>query len=113
MKRSYEEICKEANILTIKETMEEEDKLQMWRMMSSKDMVDRRSFWKLETEVQARERPPRARVGHLEVVVTHCRKTSFAAHTQCKWNQFLDQVKMKKTSKEFRKTYWSTKDLPD
>ena len=97
--------------------MEEEDMLQMWRMMSEKDLVDRRRFWKLEAEVQGRRRPPRARVGHLEVVFTkprtHRRKASFAARIQRKWNQVLDQVKMTKTSKGFRKTYRSTKDLPD
>ena len=54
----YEERCKEAKILTIKKTMEEEDMLQVWRMMSEKDVVDRRRFWQLESEVQGRGRPP-------------------------------------------------------
>ena len=50
--------------------MEEEDIIQMWRIMSRKDLVDRKKFWKLETEVLGRVIPPRARVGHLEVIVT-------------------------------------------
>ena len=60
----------------------------MLQMMRGKDLVDRRKFWKLETEVLHRGRPHRARGGHMEVAVTkprtHCRKTSFAAHTQRK-----------------------------
>ena len=60
--------------------------LQMWRIMSGKDVVDRKKFWQLESEVTGRGKAPRAREGHQEVVVTKpskdCRKTCFATRTQ-------------------------------
>ena len=80
-------------------------------------MVNRKKFWQLESEVTGRGRPPRARVGHMEVVVTKpskdCRKTCFATRTHHHWNRLPDYVKMSKTSKGFKKSYRTWKELAD
>ena len=114
---SYEARCGKAKLLTIRETLDEEDMLQMWGIMSGKDVVDRKKLWQLASEVTGRGRAPRARVGHQEVVVTKpskdCRKTCFATRTQLHWNRLPNYVKMTKTSKGFRKTYITWKELPD
>ena len=82
--------------------------LQMWRIMSGKDVVEREKFWQLESEVNGRGRASIARVGHQEVVLTKpykdCRNTCFATRTKIHWNRLPD-VKMTKTSNDFRKTY--------
>ena len=78
---SYEERCKEAKLLTVGETLDEEDMSQAWRILAGKDKVDRTKLWTLKAKVTDRGRAPRARAGYQEIVETNlskdCRRNSF------------------------------------
>jgi len=114
---SYEEKCRKAKLLTVEETLEEEDVLQAWGIMAGNDRVDRKQFWTLKTEEEDRGRAPRARLRYQEVVRTHpnrdCRKNSFAVRTEEKWNMLPEEVKKVKTSRAFRTNYRAWAGLPE
>ena len=78
--------------------------------------MNRPEFWTLRAEEVNWGMAPRARLGYLEVFVTDastdCRKNSFTARTELKWNKLPEEVKRAQAPQIFRRRYRAWRNLP-